>query len=218
MKSLQITRLKMSQVIVVLPTFGCPFIWKGEEYKEVEFKELQKVVRGGIEMIDNRFIRIHPLFMDDENGKKPGQARWNLVSKLISDKTVEIYANDEGHYKCSPNMACMRLDCPVPYFGDIALIVPTKTLKKYTTIDYLSLVRIKESTDKEYESSLGGYVYEPYNDKDEKEFTKKAQENNWDYVKSSGFVFKSKKTEKKVEKKTEKKVKKVITDDDYEDL
>ena len=206
------------KVILVLPTVGSPFLWKSKVFntankagKKVLESELRKVVRGGSQKIENGTMRIHPMF---EN-------RWKIAEALLKEKDVEIYGNENGMERCSPNMACLRLEreigggmmtmerylslplkvSRVPYFGEIGIVMPHKVLLKQIHPDCLTLVRVEDfyeeigvakpdepSTDEDYERELGGYIFEPYDAKEDKKFKAFAKEKGW-FRQSMGQVF-----------------------------
>ena len=198
--------------IIVLPCEGSPYVWKNAPITEKGlYKELCKVVRGGIEMIDPTMMRIHPMF---EN-------RWRIADVLRQSKDVDIYANEDGLNSCTANMACLRLirDIPfgksitredymsaplkahrMPYLGEIALVVPEKTMKaimkdKFDSvidIQSLFLVRVADYyaemgidgeapayTDRRYEIALEGYMFEPEDKTDTKKFKTFAEAKGW---------------------------------------
>jgi len=153
---------KNAKIILVLPCEGSPFIWKNKvfntktkEGQSDHATQLQKAVRGGIETIDKNALRIHPMFND----------RWRIAADLLKERDVAVYANEEGMYECSPNMAVLLLEKdysslsggtinaaqfralpvrPRPLFGDVALTMPYETLKKHIDADAMKLVRVED--------------------------------------------------------------------------
>ena len=181
--------------VVVLPTFGSPYIWTGLPIKkDAMLKTLKEVVQGPIEEFKNNTLTcmmIHPMFRDENK-------RWGIVNNLMKEKDIKIYVNEEGRYECSPNMAtllCSKLDkhgsinlgmlksmpwnIRHPMFGDIAFVVPEKTLKKHCpNLSYMTL--------------LDDEAYEPYDDEannDMKEFVDKF---NMEYIEGVGQIYLSK--------------------------
>jgi len=154
---------KNSKVILTLPTTGSPFLWRNKIFNtkdkagKTELSEnIRKVVRGDVQQADLSSLRIHPMFDN----------RWRIVDALLRCEDAEVFVNEEGTYKCSPNMACLRLErdmssftgpismerfmslplkvCKAPFFGDIAVVIPYKAFKGIADPESLKLVRVED--------------------------------------------------------------------------
>ena len=108
--------------IYCLPTEGKPYIRHTLSKKDDTLKPLQETVQGYIQPY-GRPIIIHPIFLENEH--------WDFARQLLKVKSVKVYVNEEGAYKCSPNVATIIGNgaggCP-HLFGDVALLVPAKVL------------------------------------------------------------------------------------------
>jgi hypothetical protein len=142
--------------------FGCPYLWKegATTYKfttkkpmtDELYTEIKELVEGMIELhtqaVGNTLI-VHPMFRQSENKS------WEYLHELLitdpKQSKIQIYSNEEGAYKCSPNMGliCLQRDysslsglvsyemvkkLPIkanPYFGQVCLLVPVDILSKY---------------------------------------------------------------------------------------
>jgi hypothetical protein len=165
------------KVIVILPVFGSPYVEcvmkKGDKNM---LKTLQKCVGGFIDKYDQKQIRIHPMFVNEN-------ARWRMGEALMKDSKTIVWVNEEGARDCSPNMATiipnpqLRVGgCP-HIFGDIALEVPLKAFER-TGInqDWLTVIaRDVEPEDEDDEEKMKAeYI---------------AKGNEW--LLSSGVVYKT---------------------------
>jgi hypothetical protein len=208
-----------TKVILVLPCEGSPFIWKNKCYttKDKEgvmelTEQLSKAVGGDVERGDISMLRIHPSFGN----------RWSIASTLCQKKDVNMYLNENGMNACSPNMACLCLERDVPcgkpfsaaeylaaplrvrrapFFGNVALVMPLKTLAEEIDPLAMKLVRVEDyykdfgwkeptspSDEADYDSELGGYVCEPFHDEDMKKALEVIKEKGW-FLGSFGQVF-----------------------------
>ena len=196
---------KTVKVIIVLPTFGAPFLWKNKIYntkqkeKKTElFNDCRTIVCGDVEewsqCSDLNFF-IHPLFVRDN-------PRWAVADKLIEKKDTKIWVNENGMNECSANMACPvrhkdysgisviskevydRLPTVIrkaPMFGNIALVVPLSSLSSYGGTTAFSLVNTYD--DDWYEP------YEPYDDEEMEAKKKECKEKGYDFRESTGQIY-----------------------------
>jgi hypothetical protein len=204
---------KNAKVIVVLPCEGSPYIWKNKIFntktsagKSELFEQSQKVVRGSVERCDRTTLLIHPMF---EN-------RWSIAQELLRHPDAEVYMNENGIYECSPNMATVRLEVDyskakgalthkeflalpkrpsrVPFFGDIALVVPYTLLQSVIDPDAMRPVRISD-----YYAEMGivrpapesdefGYHYEENDEGDNDKFKALVKSKGW-FIGSFGQVY-----------------------------
>lgn len=139
------------KIILVLPCVGEPYIWKNLAYKIITEKMIQDAVHGYELEVDASSVGIHPMFAN----------RWRIASDLLEEQDVKVYVNEYGADKCSVNMASIRYTkdfvngailskeqwdklpmkvSETPYFGDIILTVPFKTLIKHINPDCMKLV------------------------------------------------------------------------------
>lgn len=174
--------------------------------------ELKKVCRGSVEKADPKMMVIHPVFenrwrianilrsKDDvemylnEDGMNeccPNMATLRLERDVPSGKSITL-----AEY----NKAPLRV-ARVPYFGDVALVMSYKTVKDEIDPEAMKLVRVEDFYKElgfkmpdavadwdDYESSLGGYIYEPEDDKDAKTFKEFATTKGW-HCGSMGMVY-----------------------------
>ena len=89
--------------MVVLPLYGSPYI----KNVATAHTDIQKVVGGEITLCEKFHVR--PMFTRESK-------RWKVVDELLSTKAV-AYANDNGMYEKSPNMATNPM-----IFGQIAVV------------------------------------------------------------------------------------------------
>jgi hypothetical protein len=111
--------------VMVIPVEGRPFISQSWDDKaEGGLKVLQTIVEGSISPVNPKQVRIHPMFME-------ANPKWELVQKLLGASSTKMYVNEDGMYKCCPNMATI-ISAPAGHcphlMGNIALIVSKKAL------------------------------------------------------------------------------------------
>ena len=185
---------KTTKVIVVLPTYGAPFIYanktyalKGDKAKRDEMMTDIRTVVGGTDIdkwtqSETSQFFIHPLFVREDT-------RWAYADKLIKKKSVDIYVNDNGMNECSPNMACPvrhknfyglsvitkeaidRLPMVIrdaPMFGNIALVVPA--------VDIMSKIPALSLLPELWETTMDDGLYSPFEPEDEEEAERKQKE------------------------------------------
>jgi hypothetical protein len=179
---------------------------KGKMQKEQFASEIQKVVRGGMEKIDPTMMRIHPMFENrwriadalrtrkgvevyvNENGMNACTAN---MACLCLERDIPNGMISVAQYTSAP------LKIARPYFGEIALVVRYDELTAVIGNTYaLSLVRIADYyerigiereplaydvaySDKGYEQSLDGYVFEPEDKAESKKFKTFATTMQW---------------------------------------
>jgi hypothetical protein len=139
-----------AKYILVLPTYGSPYIWNNTSYNDKKnnslMKEIQEVVQGHFEIFrqnkTSQFMMIHPMFNNE---------RWTIASKALNNPNAKIYLNEDGNNMCCPNMACLMVHKDMggmsvftneaydklpltirkaPFFGEIAIVINTKDLEK----------------------------------------------------------------------------------------
>ena len=225
------TITKTSKVILVLPTNGSPYLWKNrvfqtrnKEGKQEVLQELRKVIRGCVEKGDATHLKIHPVF---ENRWRIAD---DLLMNDRGKGDIALYYNENGRNACCPNMACLQLErnparvnevcrandgflswddlrkipltpSRVPFFGELALVMPYTTLQKVVESEAMKLVRVEDSyahmgvrvpkvpsSEEEYESYLGGYIFEPYDGEESKKFKAFAKEKGW-FIGSMGMTY-----------------------------
>ena len=115
-----------SHFIFVLPTAGHPYIrheFNQRKKDDLPLGLLQESVQGFIEVYRKKVI-IHPLFLSNPH--------WDLARQLLTVKSVTMYVNEDGLYKCMPNVATIiahrQGECP-HLCGDVALVVPRKVFE-----------------------------------------------------------------------------------------
>lgn len=145
--------------ILVLPCYGSPFI-QDETAVRANSKEmralLNKAVGGDADRFENdeyHKMVIHPSFHTNDE-------RWNIAHRLMDRKDVKLFVHENGMNVCSANVACLYVhrDMPsgfwsrdamlkspwvkrdAPFFGNIAMVVPVKTLMRLTSPDSLKLI------------------------------------------------------------------------------
>jgi len=107
----------MSKIIVHLPTIGKPYVVID---KKENMKDLQQLVGGYFEVLNNKMWRIHPLF-DNED--------WNLAKAILSYGRSKTYINENGiGLELGMNMACITEKRPLS--GEVYLILTEKAYKK----------------------------------------------------------------------------------------
>jgi hypothetical protein len=124
MNSPLIATTKNEHYIVCLPTYGRPYI-AAVVKESTRLKSLQKAVGGYIEKVDRKSFIIHPMFLENP--------KWKIAERLLQDSNAKVYVNEEGAFKCVPNMATILSyrspsGCP-HYFGDIAIHLTKKGLE-----------------------------------------------------------------------------------------
>ena len=168
-------------VIVVLPVEGSPYIWKNAHFSKKEiFPEMKEVQDGYIERANADFVKIHPMFQEEDK-------RWEIAEKLLRTKKAEVYCDEDGMYKKTPNMGvalCYREELR-PMFGNICIVISVSNLKKVCEIEVLSLVKIydKEDKDCEYGEYKWMYKYDINNGEQSemKEIVRKAKREGWEF-------------------------------------
>jgi len=109
----------MSKIIVHLPTIGNPYVVID---KTENCKDLQQLVGGYFEDLNNKMWRIHPLF--DNRG-------WNLARAIMLYGRSKTYVNDNGiGLDLGLNMACIWNTETIPLSGEVYLILTEKAYKK----------------------------------------------------------------------------------------
>lgn len=172
----------MASVIIVLPTFGQPYMWKAKVFEKNDKSisaEIRKVVQGSVEAGWKAKLVIHPMF--DE--------RWKLVKELLANKKhlekIGFYMNENGRAECSPNMACINAMEGIPYFGDLALVIPVCIFNNKISLKMFKPVKLPNSDDDD--ERMG--VFEAEDDEEEEKMIEWVKENNYDYYQSSGQIF-----------------------------
>ena len=179
----------MTSSFVILPTFGTPYILgppiDKNNHKEI-VKRLQQAVGGFFQewpknTKTKKTVVIHPSFVENT-------LRWNLAHTLMNDKSVKIYVNENGMEKCCVNTAVIAAPelrvggCP-HLWGDVCLVIPTRTLAEYIDVEALELVD---------ECWKDGEII-PFEPDDEEEINKKKEEcrlAGTDYIESTGLIYK----------------------------
>jgi hypothetical protein len=146
--------------IIVLPCYGAPFIKNGTAVRS-NSKEMNALLNESVGGEQSRFendefhkMVIHPSFCEDEK-------RWDIVRLLMGREDVQLFVHENGMNVCCPNMACLYVHRDMsglrywtrddmikkpwvkrdaPFFGDVAMVVPVKTLMRLTSPDCLKLI------------------------------------------------------------------------------
>ena len=173
---------KTATVIIVLPTFGEPYIWKASQYEkkdvEIRNKEVRKVVQGtaAFDCIAN--LVIHPMFSN----------RWKLVSQLLSNKKhrekVMLCVNANGLEDCCLNMACINIMASSPYAGELALIVPVSIFNDKISLKMFKPVKLPNQKDDEL---IG--VFEADDEEEMETMQKWTNVNGYEYNYRTGQIF-----------------------------
>ena len=190
---------KFIKAIVVLPTFGSPYLYKNKIYdtrtqKTELFKDCQDVVGGDVEQWEQfpeRNFFIHPMFVREEK-------LWALADQIVKRKDVKIWVNENGMNECSPNMGCIVrhkdfsgltvlskeiMDAlpmtirSAPMFGSIAVVISLCDLHKVCNPDCLKLVE---------------ECYEPDDDADIEAKKKECEEKGWYWREGTGQIYRQK--------------------------
>jgi hypothetical protein len=140
--------------LLVIPTYGCPYIHaETPADDDARLKMLSTLVGGFVERTPFGYYMLHPMFCDPESSKQ--HKRWTLVRQLLTSKRVAVYGNEDGMYKCVPNMALIAKGSllipgrePLPGFGDEVMEVPEAVL---TTLGWKpeDLTYVKTDEDEE---------------------------------------------------------------------
>ena len=149
----------MSHYIVILPVYGSPFIYNDEPINVKQSKKLlNKAVEGEADQFENDEFHkmvIHPGFCERDK-------RWDIARRLTLRHDVKIFVHENGTNECCANVACLYIHRDMfgtsgywtrdemlkkpwirrdaPFFGNIALLVPAKTLIKIVKPDALKMV------------------------------------------------------------------------------
>jgi hypothetical protein len=150
----QKTPAKSKSYLLVIPTYGCPYIHaETPADDDARLKMLSKLVGGFVERTPFGYYMLHPVFCKPESSKH--HKRWNLVRQLLTSKRVAVYGNEDGMAKCVPNMALIAkgsllIGQRIPGFGDEVMEVPEAVL---TTLGWkpedLAYVDVDEEEDEE---------------------------------------------------------------------
>jgi hypothetical protein len=178
---------KMSSVIMVLPCWGEPYVWKAKVFDEehspfATYDELDKVVQGTAEVEWKRSLRIHPMF----------EGRWGLIRELLSNKKhldyITIHTNVNAHRDCCPNTACIGLNMSGscgPFFGDLAIVIPVSCFDNKISVKMFMPVKLPHPWHND--KMLG--VFEPYDDEDDVKMNEWCKEHGYDYSESANMVY-----------------------------
>jgi hypothetical protein len=147
---------KTKTYLLVVPTYGCPYIHAETPTKKEDRAEMISTLVGGfVERIPFNYYMVHPMFCDPAGSSH--HTRWNLVRQLLTSKHVTVYGNENGMYECCPNMALIAKGSllieggqPMPGFGDEVMEVSEAVL---TTLgwkpDDLAYVKVDEDDEEE---------------------------------------------------------------------
>jgi hypothetical protein len=176
----------MSSVIIVLPCWGEPYVWKAKVFEKNNdgsiMNELDKVVQGTAELEWKRSLRIHPMF----------EGRWGLIRELLSNKKhldyITIHTNANADRDCCANTACIALSRSgkgCPFFGDLALVIPVSYFDNKISVKMFMPVKLPHPWHND--EMLG--VFEPYDDEDDVKIKEWCKEHGYDYNDSYGQVY-----------------------------
>ena len=184
--------LHHDKVIIVLPTYGSPYIWKNKVYsrtdkdKEIMFQRIGEVVQGDVQKCLASNLIIHPMFPN----------RWRLVSQILKKKGVEVFVNKNGNTTCSPNMAVINKQTGIPFFGDIALTISLRQLNMIIDWSALKLIKIRNhydamgitNTDYDDGDDIYNYIFEPNDAEECRKFKNYVGTKGW-FIGDAGQVY-----------------------------
>ena len=169
----------MSKVIIVLPTYGEPYVWKGKVYeKDVAIEEIRKVVQGWSCVGPAEHLRIHAMF----------KGRWALINELLSNKKhlkkMKLHMNENGLNEVCMNTACINMSEGSPYAGDLALVIPVCVFDDKISVKMFKPVKLPKHDDDE---RMG--MFEPDDEVEMEELDEWCKEKGYDFHYSTGQVY-----------------------------
>lgn len=114
--------------VVVLPTWGAPYVHGIYNHAGGNLKMLQEAVMGHIDQYPREQLAIHPMFCEEN-------PRWNMARQFLTSKQTRVFVNEDGIAKCDVNTGTIITNparrpggCP-HLCGDVALVVPKKVFE-----------------------------------------------------------------------------------------
>ena len=114
---------KMTSVLYVIPMEGRPYSVKiKNDSSGTNLNQLNELVEGGIESLNKKQIKIHPLFLSCHDS-------WKNAQKILTLPSTVVYGNQNGSYECDVNMAFVGSNGQFPAaFGIIVMKVKLSEL------------------------------------------------------------------------------------------
>ena len=128
----------MSKVIIVLPCYGEPYVWKAKVYetKDEIYEEVADILHSLPTNGRKELLRIHPSF----------KGRWSLIRELLSNEKhlskMYLYTHGNAYLKTYSNSACINISERVQYSTDLALIVPLYVFDNKITVKMFKPVEL----------------------------------------------------------------------------
>jgi hypothetical protein len=134
------------KVIIVMPVIGKPYIAQDKDCDKL--KDLQEIVGGYIELCNNSYTVIHPMFETEK--------RWKAVSDLknkLRKNQYKIYCNENGTHTEVANMAVLNANPHFgvrPLFGIVCMVLKEKLIEGYE-LPYKNFMEDEDETEDEEE-------------------------------------------------------------------
>jgi len=171
--------------LIVLPTFGAPFIHSiYRDDDEEDYKKVKDAVMGFFEPYDRKGFTIHPMFSRTDT-------RWDLARQFLNSRYTRVYVNEDGIRKCGVNMATVITNpaarvggCP-HLMGEIALGV-SKRVFEVICGDPRKLTLHKNPLTS---SGNGSGCWEVDDEEEREKIVKEFEEKGYDFIESTGMCY-----------------------------